>query len=513
MSGGIHFNTGGARKTESASPLRSASSQSGLRVAWQFIRRHWLKLLAISALLLTPCFWHPRIEAGDLGSHVYNAWLAQLIHQGKAPGLWIASQWNNVFFDFLLSGLGSLFGLPLAEKLAVSAAVLIFFWGAFALACAAVGRVPWFLLPCLAMTAYGWTYHAGFFNYYIALGLSFLALAVFWRGKRWERLLAVALAPLILLAHPLGVVWLLGAAAYIWIAESLPRRFHILLLLTSGAFLFLARLYLGRHYQTGDYVSPPGMLTGADQFILFGKRYFFVALTISVFAAAVFVMDVIRRRHEPGYWARLSIPLQLYAVAELGVILLPGSIYFPRYGSQIGLLLDRLSLVSAVLACCVLAGMRPRKWHLAGFAAIAAAFFSFVDRDEGRLNRMEERAGQLISTLPQGARVMETILAPGDWRVTFINHIVDRACIGRCFAYGNYEPASRQFRVRAKPGNGIVFASVPDVEAAEEGHYTVRPEDLPVYQVYQCSSTFTDLCVRKLGGGEKNDRLGVHPNH
>jgi hypothetical protein len=512
MGGTIPSNGGDAQEKRPPSQEHSNARGPVFPVAFRFIRRHSVKLLVISALLLAPCLWHRNVEAGDLGSHVYNAWLAQLIHQGRAPGLWVTPRWNNVLFDFLLSSLGSVFAFSVAEKLAVSAAVLIFFWGAFVLACAAARRVPWFLLPCLAMTAYGWTYHAGFFNYYIALGLSFLALAVFWRGKGWERPIAFALAPVVLLAHPLGVVWLLGAAAYIGIAESLPRRYHMLLLLASGAVLFVTRLYLGRDYRTGDYVSPPGMLTGADQFILFGKRYFFVALAISLFAAAVFVMDVIRRGRAPGYWAQLSIPLQLYAVAELGVLFLPGSIYFPQYGSQVGLLLDRLSLVSAVLACCVLAGMHPRKWHLAGFAAIAAVFFSFVYRDEGRLNRMEERVEQLISTLPQGARVMETILAPGDWHIRFINHIVDRSCIGRCFAYGNYEPASRQFRVRANPGNGIVLASVPDIDAAEEGHYAVRPEDLPVYQVYQCSAHFADLCIRKLEAGEKNDRLGVHPD-
>ena len=72
--------------------------------AGQFVRTHWLRILIISAAVLTPCFWHRRIEAGDLASHMYNAWLAQLIERGQAPGLWIARQWNNVLFDLLLSG-------------------------------------------------------------------------------------------------------------------------------------------------------------------------------------------------------------------------------------------------------------------------------------------------------------------------------------------------------------------------------------------------------------------------
>jgi hypothetical protein len=33
-----------------------------------------------------------------------------------------------------------------------------------------------------------------------------------------------------------------------------------------------------------------------------------------------------------------------------------------------------------------------------------------------------------------------------------------------------------------------------------------------MYQVYQCSLSGTDLCIRSLEAGEDNDRLGVHPD-
>ena len=143
------------------------------------------RFAAVSAALLIPVYWHRRIEAGDLASHLYNAWLAQLIRQGQAPGLWIARQWNNVAFDLLLSWLGSAFGLRAAERIAVSFAVLIFFWGAFALIAAATRRAPWKLSPLIAVFAYGWTFEMGFMNYYISLGLCFFALAAYLRfGNR-----------------------------------------------------------------------------------------------------------------------------------------------------------------------------------------------------------------------------------------------------------------------------------------------------------------------------------------
>src|SRR5208282_142708 len=100
--------------------------------ALTFAAGRWPPIVAISVVLLLPFFCHKRIEAGDLASHTYNAWLAQLIARGDAPGLYLARQWNNVAVDLALAKLGSAFGFAAAEKIVVSACVLIFFWGAFA---------------------------------------------------------------------------------------------------------------------------------------------------------------------------------------------------------------------------------------------------------------------------------------------------------------------------------------------------------------------------------------------
>src|SRR6202790_4397668 len=97
----------------------------------QFVReKKWL-ILPISLPMIVPCLWHRRIEAGDLGSHVYNAWLAQLIEKGQAPGLYIARQWNNVLFDVLLLKFANVFGLAAAQKIVVALCVLFFFWGLY----------------------------------------------------------------------------------------------------------------------------------------------------------------------------------------------------------------------------------------------------------------------------------------------------------------------------------------------------------------------------------------------
>jgi hypothetical protein len=479
--------------------------------SFAFLRQHVWKFLAISAAVLTPCFWHRNIEAGDLGSHLYNAWLVQLIERGEVPGLWIARQWNNVLFDFLLSGFGSIFGLRAAEKIAVSLAVLVFFWGGFVLVCAATRRAPWFLLPLIAMITYGWTFELGFFNYYISLGLSFFSIAIFWRGTARERLVSVALVPLAFLAHPLGAIWLVGACVYLTVWEIVPRRFRIGVLFAAIAILISFHLFLADHYIIGAPDEPLYTFTGADQFQLFGKHYDIPAAATGLFVLVVLATDVARRRRDPTFWKYYRLPVELLVVMAVAVVALPGGIHLPRYPSAVALLTERLTSVIAVLFCCLLGAARPRRWHLIGSGAIAAVFFSFLYRDTAVINRMESSVEQLVRTVPRDQRIMATIVTFPDSRV-LIQHIVDRACIGQCFSYGNYEPATEQFRVRARRGNPYVMTNDRDNAAMEDGDYTVRTQDLPAWQIYQCSLAGTDLCIRPLSAGEDNDETGVHPD-
>ena len=476
-----------------------------------FFQHHFWKFLAISAAVLTPCFWHRNIEAGDLGSHLYNAWLAQLIHHGQAPGLWIARQWNNVLFDFLLSGLGSIFGLRAAGKISVSLAVLIFFWGAFALVCAAVRRAPWFLVPLLAMISYGWTFELGFFNYYISLGLSFFGIAIFWRGSVRERFVSLALVPLAFLAHPLGAAWFLGVAIYLGFWKIAPPRFQISVLFAAIGTLVALHFYLALHFIMDPPDDPLYMFTGADQFLLFGRRYGIPAAAAGLFVLIVIAVDVIGRRRDASFWKYYRTPAELLVVLGIAVVALPDGIHLPQYPAGVALLTERLTSITAVLFCCLVGAAHPRRWHLLGFCAIAAAFFSFLYQDTAVINRMEESVERLVRTIPRSQRVMATIERFPGSRV-LLQHIVDRACIGHCFSYGNYEPATQQFRIRANLGNPYVMTNDRDTAAMEEGFYSVRTQDVPAWQIYQCSLGGTDLCIRPLGPGEDNDETGVHPD-
>jgi hypothetical protein len=139
-------------------------------------RSPWAYLPA-SLLLLVPCYWQSRLQLGDLSSHIYNAWLAQLIESGRAPGLAIVPQTTNILFDLILSGLFKAFGADAAQRISVSLAVLTFVWGAFAFVSVVSGRRPWSFMPAIAALAYGWVLHMGLFDFYLSLGLWL------WRGN------------------------------------------------------------------------------------------------------------------------------------------------------------------------------------------------------------------------------------------------------------------------------------------------------------------------------------------
>jgi hypothetical protein len=471
-------------------------------------------VVIISLLLLVPCLWHLRIEASDLASHVYNAWLAQLIEKGQAPGLYLSHQTNNILFDLGLFYAAKIMGLGAAQKVVVSCCVLVFFWGGFALIAAVTLRPPWFLTPAIAMLAYGYSFEMGFLNYCLSIGLACLGLAIFSRGQGREWIAGVLLIALTWMAHPIGFLWLIGTLVYVKIRAKLPKWWKLVLpLAAAGAFLAVNR-YAAHHANLfADWDRGPFYLyNGADQLALFGNRYFVLAGAAFLFGVICFAVDAYAQGKDRKYWKAFELPFELYLVTFCATSLLPENLRLSVYTGWIGVLGSRLTTISAILGLCLLGFLRPRKWHLAGFAACAVCFFAFLYQDTAWLNRLEANAEKLTSGLPSGTRVLGTIWAPQGWRVSFVGHVLDRACIGRCFSYANYEPATQEFRVRVRKGSPVATTSTDNAEDMASGEYEVDDTDLPMKQVYQCEAgELTRLCIRDLVAGETNGRMGYKP--
>ncbi|HEX4543936.1 MAG TPA: hypothetical protein VH114_12270 [Candidatus Acidoferrum sp.] len=471
-----------------------------------FVHSRRRLILAVSVIVLVPCFWHRRIEAGDLASHVYNAWLAQLIEKGPAPGLYIARQWNNILFDVSLLRLANLVGFGAAQKIAVSAGVLVFFWGVFAFVASVAERPPWFLTPCIVMLAYGYSFSMGFMNYYLSIGLACFGLAILWRGRGLAWFGGSVFALLALLAHPIGFLWLVGTLVYVRLKAALPGLRKLILPVASAAGFFATYWYVSHHPALlADWDRGPFYFyNGADQLDLYGRRYVALAVASFLFGVICVAMEFYRHRREGFSWKPFELPFELYLVAFCATSLLPENLRPSGYGGWIGVLGSRLTTISAIFGFCVLGLLKPRRWHIAGFSACAAVFFVFLYQDTGWLNRLEANAEQLVSNLAPGTRVIVTLDAPKDSRIMFIHHSVERACIGHCFSYANYEPASGEFRVRVREGSPVTVSSTDVAEDMASGEYEVDRADLPIKQIYQCdASDLTKLCIRDLAAGDE----------
>ena len=457
-------------------PFRSGSSLPSVpaRVQPRVILRYVLASLAV----LIPCSWQPRIQGGDLSSHIYNSWLASLIEQGRLSGLQIAHQTTNVLFDLLLTALFQRFGADWAQRLLVSLCVLILVWGAYAFVSSVSARAAWPFLPCITMLSYGWVFHMGFFNFYLSLGLSFWGLAVLWKPNLARIAGACALFAVAYTAHAVPVLWAAALLAYGCIARAVTPRARLALVGTGVALLVGAHFVARRWLTTNWSFTQLASAAGADQVLVFDGKYGLVMAALLLIWVTCF-SDLLRT-HGGRDLVRGNIPLHWCALTAAGIFLVPDAVLIPGYPHGLVYIAERMSLCTAVCLCAVLAAAPVRALQRYAFLVVALAFFACLFRDERSLNRFEDRIDRALAQLPPGQRVVSPILDP-TLRVNALVHMIDRACIGRCFSYANYEPSTALFRIRATAPNPYVISAYGDSFDMQNGKYVFKPADLPVY--------------------------------
>lgn len=497
-------------KTETKPGTKSTAVErpSETAKALRFLRERWTIFLLVSTIVLIPCLWHRHIEAGDLGSHEYISWIANMVAQGRVPGLFIAHhQWNNIVVDFGLSWLGPLLGYAVAAKIVVSGCALTFFWGAFVFIAASTRRVPWAVSPAIAIVTYGFTFYAGFMNFYLSVGLAFFAIAITWRGRQSDWLIGAILAALSLVAHPMGFGLLVAMVIYIHVAESVPIRYRWLVLVGSLLLVVAVHFALPHLFHTESWRgTKPLAMNGSDQLVLFRFAYVYLALAAFAFGSCAFLVAAFVDHNRENLAPRIRTPIELWTIFVIGATMVPAAIWLPEYTNAVSAINTRMTTVTAILGLCILGAVAPRKWIFGGLSALALVFFALQYHDTGVFNTMEKQADTLVASLPYGSRVSYTIDQGSFSRINSL-HFVDRACIGRCFSFSNYEPGSKQFRVRLSPGGSSIVSQ--DGLDLEQGNYVVKEQDLPLYQIYQPDDhDLTKLAIRPLAAGEKNGRIG-----
>jgi hypothetical protein len=449
---------------------------------------------AVSLLLLVPCYWQSRIQAADLSSHIYNAWLAQLIGAGHGKGLILVPQTTNVLFDLVLSALFQAAGADAAQRIAVPAAVLVFVWGAFAFISTVSGGKAWDLMPALAILAYGWVFHSGFFNFYLGLGLSLSAATVAWNGGRRRVAIAGLIFALASLAHNLPVLWALAILAYAWTARRLTPRGRLWLF--AGCLGGLAVLHVAIRRSVFSIWGPNQVLlgSGADQAWLFDDKYYVPMVGLALIFWILFVELVIAGGLRK---VAASTSFRIWAVTAAMIAIVPTAI--TGHGWQAAFIADRMSLPAGVCVLAMLATVRLRPAERYGLIAVAAVFFGFLYRDTRILNTFEDRLQAAVAQLPPDQRVVSGI---DDLylHINALTHMMDRVCVGRCFSYANYEPSTGQFRIRLSGDSPLVVPTYVDSWRFQSGSYIVRERDLPLYQVNLDEAQ--QMQVRSLHAGE-----------
>jgi hypothetical protein len=418
--------------------------------------------------LLIPCFWHSRIQAGDLSSHIYNSWLTLQIESHPVPGLTVARQFTNVLFDIILTEGQRRFGPDAAQRIAVSLCVLIFFWGSYFFVRTLAQRPIQWLTPALAMLSYGWLFHSGFFNFYLSFGLCLFAIS-FW--LRHRRILAVLILPVACTAHSLPVAW--AVASVVFLSIRWRYAFPAALMLVAAL-----RIFLQTHYLTLWFPVQFVNMTGFDQLDVFGTPYAVIVL------AVLLLWAVLARQwmRELGTRKFLNSPdAQLLALLSLSMAIIPTSVKLPGYTVLLGFLPNRLSIGVALVAWGVVARIQPPRWIGISLWCLMLIFGAMLYRDTGKYNQLEDQLVQAIDRSARGQRIIASAPVPAA-QTNLLTHMIDRACVGRCYSYANYEPSTLAFRVRTTAPNPIVVSDYDDSMAMQTGAYRVKQQDLPLFQ-------------------------------
>src|SRR5262249_707387 len=133
--------------------------------------------------------------------------------------------------------------------------------------------------------------------------------------------------------------------------------------------------------------APFYAFSGADQLVLYDGRYRVVAGIAALVGVLWAIAEGFARRRDAEFWKSLRLPLEWYGVAIFATAVLPQDLRLSPTGGLIGLLISRLTTITAIFGLCVLAQLRPQRWALAGFGACAIAFFGMLYQNTSVLNR------------------------------------------------------------------------------------------------------------------------------
>ncbi|WP_242333439.1 hypothetical protein [Anaeromyxobacter sp. SG66] len=463
-------------------------------------RQRWLSRVDLSIFLVSLAVVNapalvPYFPAGDLHSHVYNAWLASLVERGEAPGLWLAPGWTNRLVDVPLEGLLLVLSPRGAERVVLVVLANLFFGSAFLFVRNVSGRRCWEWLPALAVLTVGWAFQTGLSNWFASAALSLLAVGLLSGARVHARRLVAGLLILALAAigNPLPAAWGLATGAIVWLLRRPGLRPVPIVVASAGGALAVGAAVVASGigaYRSGQLLA----FSGADQLWVFDAKYaLFTLLLAAVLAWAI------RDAQREGALAGPAIAVALFSAACAAGT--PDTLLFPGYEVPAFYLSRRASLLAGVGWIAVAAQARFSPRRLAMLCAVAGSWTALVLVDWARLSAFHEAMDAAVHDVPAGGRVVATVFGPGRYP---LHRSLDLACTGRCFAWGNYEAPTRAFRMRASAENPFVIGTTDAFLAFDAGAYRVPPPPLELWKIGPCRRGGPDarLCASRATPGE-----------
>jgi len=187
---------------------------------------------------------------------------------------------------------------------------------------------------------------------------------------------------LVLLAHPIGFVWLSATVAYVKLRRKLPGWWKSLPAAAAASGLLGVHWFMARHAAKYWSIGPWTfcLYNGADQLALYGSAYVYLAGTVFLFALFCVAADLRAGNDNGPRWGEIRTAVRIVRdgrFARQGCCL--------RICGQRPMGMDwaarsRLTTISAIFGLCVLGLLKPRKWHLGGFGVGAIVFLRSCTR-------------------------------------------------------------------------------------------------------------------------------------
>ena len=403
-------------------------------------------LFVVLALAQLVPVWTPAYFATQDGpAHVYNAWALRELALGHDNAVTRAYEFDkrpnpNLLGHAILAILLGVFTPAVAEKILVSAIVLLFLGGAwmFAGAIDDGARVyAFFALPL----AFHQLLLLGFYNFSLGVGLYLVIVALWW--KRRDVAVAVLLV-VCYFAHPLPAMFAFGSILVFWLTTRPPAKRLLALVPVLPLLDWYALQAIGK---TG-----PTQWTALQRLTFLVRTEVIAAVIpgIALFAllVAVTIATIVvepRRRVANAFLILLAAAVVLFAFA-------------PAEAGGGGFVLQRIALFIVLLPLPWMSGRLPpffRGVVVATLALLAIEQATVVTIEERRSARTTAALVDAARQIPPDRSFLPLIGERGP-RGTFLqlySHAASYAAVDRrLLDADNYEPVAGQFPLTFRAG-------------------------------------------------------------